>query len=470
VARRPPAEPEPAWPPRGHREPATFTNSRVDWARNGLEPRWLGDESGDCAAALDPSIFHNHGADEQRRFLAGARRRGEIALIIATMGRADDDSPRSVLSTHDALVNVTSAFESYIAGRRSPAGIKPKLADELTGPERDLGLRLLARPSDAPWWAMELGRGTTMYPGSGGPPVTYTPDGTLVPILVDGLGAPLVAVWISPEADQRVYLVPDQTDPNALLDWLVMQALPEYVPGALRRARSRHFVDPTLHSGAETAARQALTDLDASYALERARLEGELQTAKDAAEPIRYGLLYSTGGDLEDAVAAVLRAAGFTTVNLDAELGATQSADLLATYGSERRMVEVKSASGRAPEKLVGQLERHLATWPNLRPREPVGGGVLVVNHQHRQDPHNRSAQVYERAEFVDSLKVVVLSSRDLFTWWVAGDWPLIRAAVLGAAPATPAPATPAAAASPHDPADHTVPKRSRWPLKRERR
>lgn len=285
-----------------------------------------------------------------------------------------------------------------------------------------------------------------------------------MPILVDGLGAPLVAVWISPEADQRVYLVPDQTDPNAVLDWLVMQALPEYVPGALRRARS--FVDPTLQSGAETAARQALTDLDASYALERARLEGELQTATDAAEPIRSGLLYSTGDKLEDAVAAVLRAAGFNTVNLDDELGATQSADLLATYGSERRMVEVKSASGKAPEKLVGQLERHLATWPNLRPREPVGGGVLVVNHQHRQDPHNRSAQVYERAEFLDSLKVVVLSSRDLFTWWVASDWPMIRDAVLGAAPATP-PA--AAAAPPHDPTDRTVPKRSRWPWKRER-
>ena len=105
------------------------------------------------------------------------------------------------------------------------------------------------------------------------------------------------------------------------------------------------------------------------------------------ADPVRYGLLFGTGDELEDAVAAVLQAAGFTTVNLDDELGDSKSADLLATYGAERRMIEVKSAAGNAPEKLVSALERHLATWPSLRPDEPIGAGVLVVNHQHRKDP-----------------------------------------------------------------------------------
>jgi hypothetical protein len=160
----------------------------------------------------------------------------------------------------------------------------------------------------------------------------------------------------------------------------------------------------------------------------------------------------------------VLQAAGFATVNLDDELSASKSADLLATYGSERRMVEVKSAAGNAPEKLVGALERHLATWPSLRPDEPVGAGMLVVNHQHRKDPHDRSAQVYERPEFVNSLKVVVLSSRDLFTWWATGDWPAIRDAVLGTTPATPPPAV---MPPPPEPGDRTAPRRPRWPWKR---
>ena len=75
--------------------------------------------------------------------------------------------------------------------------------------------------------------GRAGLPGAGGPPTTYPATGALVPILVDSLGAPVVAVWVSPEGDPRVYLIPDQTDGNAVLDWLITQALPEYVPGAL---------------------------------------------------------------------------------------------------------------------------------------------------------------------------------------------------------------------------------------------
>jgi hypothetical protein len=426
-----PREFKSTWRPHHRDEPETFFGSRIEWDRHGLEPRWLDEESSDCAAALDPSVFRNHRAAEFRRFLDGAHRRGEVALVIATMGRADVESSRSVFSGHDASVEVTPEVETFVAGRRLPAGARPRLADEATGPERDLGLRLLERSADDPWWGMEL-TGRTMSPGAGGPPVTHQPTGTLLPILVDGLGDPVVAVWVSPEADQRVYLVPDRTDGNVLLDWLVRQCLPAYAPGVLRRARSPHFIDPALQTAAETAARQALADLEVNYKAERARLTDQLDTAKSVAQPIRYGLLYSTGRELENTVAAVLQAAGFATVNLDDELGAGKSADLLATYGPESRMVEVKSAAGNAPERLVGALERHLTTWPSLRPNEPVGGGVLVVNHQHRTDPNDRSAQVYERREFVDSLKVVVISSRDLFTWWATGDWTAIREAVLG--------------------------------------
>lgn len=142
--------------------------------------------------------------------------------------------------------------------------------------------------------------------------------------------------------------------------------------------------------------------------------------------------MYGTGAELVTAVASVLAAAGFATAHLDELLGDTKSADLLVTYENERRLVEVKSASGRAGESLVGELERHLKVWPYLRPEQPVGGGVLVVNHQHRLDPHERTAEVYARSEFGAALTVAVIASRRLFDGWRDSDWPAIRHAVLG--------------------------------------
>jgi hypothetical protein len=65
----------------------------------------------------------------------------------------------------------------------------------------------------------------------------------------------------------------------------------------------------------------------------------------------------------------------------------------------------------------VGHLQRHLDTWPQLRPDEPVSGGVLVVNHQHRRHPSERTARVYSRPEIVDALTVPVLDTVALFNW-----------------------------------------------------
>jgi hypothetical protein len=108
-------------------------------------------ETSDCAAALDPSIFHGHGADELERFLAGARGRQETALIIATIGDAEGSSGPSVLSRYDASVSLPG-FHGAISGRRLPAGTRLALAPELSPVDRDLGLRLLNRPPEAPWW------------------------------------------------------------------------------------------------------------------------------------------------------------------------------------------------------------------------------------------------------------------------------------------------------------------------------
>jgi hypothetical protein len=87
----------------------------------------------------------------------------------------------------------------------------------------------------------------------------------------------------------------------------------------LRRARSPHFIDPELQTRDETAARTALTELEEGYALERGQLEQELQEAEAKAAPIRYGLLYGSGSELVEAVAAVFTAAGLAVVDLDAD-------------------------------------------------------------------------------------------------------------------------------------------------------
>jgi hypothetical protein len=149
--------------------------------------------------------------------------------------------------------------------------------------------------------------------GDGSGSETHEAEGEVHPILVDALGEPVVAAWTPPSGDQRWYVIPDATDWDNMLGWLVHRALPEYVPAALRRARSPHFVDPDLQTAAELAARQAVTELEARYAEEKLRLEADLRRAEAVAEPVRYGLLYGSGAELVAAVAEVLTAAGLTT-------------------------------------------------------------------------------------------------------------------------------------------------------------
>jgi hypothetical protein len=406
----------------------------LDWQKHGLQPRWLGMETSDCVVALQPGFYHNQGADELDRFLAGARRRDELALAVAVIGDVNDDSPRTVLSEFDSSITLSKKFTS-VNGRRLPAGVRPEIAPDLNSADRDLALRLLNRPADAPWWSLQLG-GARLVRGDGSGSVDHEAEGQLHPILIDTLGDPVVAAWTPPSGEQRWYVIPDATDWENVLGWLMQRALPEYVPGALRRARSPHFVDPDLQTTDELAARQALDELEARYAAEKLRLDQDLHEAQTHAQPVRYGLLYGTGSELVRAVAEVLTSAGLRTVDLDEELGATKSADLLVSgSGPPRRLVEVKAVGGAAQENLVDHLQRHLDTWPHLRPDEPVTGGVLVVNHQHKMHPSERATQVYSRPEFVAALRVTVVSTLELFHWWRTADWTAIRTAVLGADP-----------------------------------
>ena len=87
-----------------------------------------------------------------------------------------------------------------------------------------------------------------MLPAAAFAQIHHQPTGTLAPILVDALGVPVLAIWISPTPTSASTSDPT-VDGNAVLDWLVTQALPEYVPAAMRRARSaRYFVDPARQS------------------------------------------------------------------------------------------------------------------------------------------------------------------------------------------------------------------------------
>lgn len=441
----------------------------LDWQKHGLQPRWLGMESSDCPVAIEPGIFASRGADERRRFLAGAARRGETALLVSVIGDPDGDGIRSPLSRADASVHVGDDAWTSVTGRRLPTGSPLELARDLGKADRDLALRLRNRPPTAPWWALDL-HGVTTERGDGfGGPTVHEPQGRLEPILVNNLGEPVAAAWVSDDESLRWYVLPAGIDWDTVLDWLMQQALPELNPAALRRVRSPRFIDPDLQSREELTARQDLAELEERYADEKARLERRLLAAREQAEPLRHGLLYEAGAPLVDAVRTVLAAAGLHVLDLDQELGATKSADLLVSLTAEdtpRHLVEIKGVGGTAPENLVRDLQRHLDTWPQLRPQQPVAGGVLIVNHQHKLDPSERSREVYTRREFVDALQVTVLSARQLFDWWREEDWAAIRAAVLGnitttppSAPTVPQPSAEATTA----PTPPTTTSRWRW-------
>ncbi|SCF66228.1 hypothetical protein [Streptomyces sp. Ncost-T10-10d] len=400
----------------------------ISWSEAGAEPRWLGMDTSTCAAAINPSHYFSRGADEFERFLSGAASRGEPALIIATMGNVSDAGRRNVFSPYNASVDFHN-FTGSIAGKRLLAGAEVSLAPDLDAADRDLGLRLRNRPADAPWWAMALQ--ATGFEGPQGTTV-HEPEGELVPILVDSLGEPVVARWTPSNGQQVWYVIPDAVDWGTIVDWIVQRALPAHVPAALRRVRSPHSIDADLETAAETKARVALEELEHRYSDDKARFKADLERARQEAEPVRSGLLYGSGGELADAVAVVLRAAGFSVTDLDAELGATKSADLLAVLDQETCLIEVKSASGPASERLVSDLRRHLETWPQLRPNRPVTCSALIVNHQHRLDPARRPTEVYQRKEFVDTLNFPVLTTGQLFDWWRAQDWSAVRTAVLG--------------------------------------
>ncbi|WP_051812172.1 hypothetical protein [Kitasatospora sp. MBT63] len=400
-----------------------------DWAALGIELRWKDQETSDCAAILSPVLGPATGAEEYTRYAAGAQRRGESVLVVACTG-AGERSYNVFSGTVAPGIHLPGAY-GQITANPLPNGVRPELADNLDHAEHELGARLLNSPPNT-WFGLKLLQAITHSGRAGSAVIAPKPkEAVLRPILVDGLGNPIAGVWVPADRSARWFVVPHGTDQRLLAEWVVQHALPAYVPGALTRARSTLVRDPAFATDAETRLIEAIAQERRDHEERQAELQQELAALQAVADPLRDGLLFGTGRQLEDAVQDVLVAAGATVTRLDDVYG-PESADLLAEYCGLRRLVEVKSAGNRPPQNLPDKLLKHLATWPNLDGAEPVDGGVLVVNHQIKLPPARRDAEVYTDRAFADALTVPVIGSTRLFEWWRREDWESVRHAVFG--------------------------------------
>jgi hypothetical protein len=182
----------------------------------------------------------------------------------------------------------------------------------------------------------------------------------------------------------------------------------------------------------EREASEALKKLEQDYRTTKDSLRAALSKARDDADQIRDGLLYGTGKQLVETVALVLDRAGIRTVDLDAMLGGTRNADLLCSYQGRARLIEVKSSAGSPSEGVYGDLLHHLREWPSLPEATPVNGGALILNHERRKDPLDRSPEPYTRPEFLAAQTEPILTTWKLFEAWRDERWDRIRAAIFG--------------------------------------
>lgn len=408
--------------------------SDIDWEAAGLSPRWLQAESVECAAALQPGTYYAAGQEESERFRDGAKGRGETALVVSTMGTLKKDGTPATRSLFDGgdlvmLGNVAS----YIAGELLPAGGSVDLAADLSEADKDLARRLKNSGSHIRWRRLSL-----VGPSEEGRlgPRILPAEGKLVPILETELHEPVAAVWLSPDGIERHYVIPVETPWPSILEWLTAQGLPAFVPGAMRRARRHLSADVDMMTKREGELHAALSALKREYDDEQARLSEELVIVEREASSTRDGLLYGTGDQLVAAVRAVFEFADLTVVDVDDLLGGTKNADLLVTFGNRSRLVEVKSARGKAPERAYDDLVRHLNAWPYLAKSVSIEGGAFVINHEHKQLPSDRERKPYARPEFIQTAAEPIVTTLTLFDAWREEDRDLIRSLLFAAATA----------------------------------
>jgi hypothetical protein len=440
IAHRSPAEwdeldtqPEQVRRFRGGRETRPIIISeKIDWDHLGLVPRWLGDDTSSAAAAIEPTLMHDRGAGEWHRLIAGTEQRGELALAVSAVG-SPEEPEIGQLGGVTASVHLPGAAMGFasVGGERIRLATSPRLADNLSAADRDLALRLVSRSLDLPWWSLSLHGGEVHY-GGGGASQIISPIGTFEPLLISTAGEVVAGVWTSPTQRVRHYIVPWLPSWGAVLEWLSRKAIPEYVPSAARRRTFDLGEEPDLQTAAETKVLASIAELEEQYAAQRSALETERVALRAVADEIRHGLLFSTGRDLELAVAHVLRSASIDVTDLDQLFGRSISADLLVSHAGRSRLVEIKGRSGSPSEALVATAGKHLDTWPQIRPQQPVETIVLIVNHQLNRHPLDRAPRAYTRPEFLASLTVPVITTRQLYDAWRSDNHNLIRQQIFG--------------------------------------
>lgn len=106
-----------------------------------------------------------------------------------------------------------------------------------------------------------------------------------------------------------------------------------------------------------------------------AKLQQELENENAAIKELqRYKLLLtSSGSELEEIVKQVLAELGFTI--LEAEKGRS---DIIAKYGENAIVAEVKGVTKSAAEKHAAQLEKWVAQY--VEENEVLPKGILIVN------------------------------------------------------------------------------------------
>jgi len=78
-------------------------------------------------------------------------------------------------------------------------------------------------------------------------------------------------------------------------------------------------------------------------------------------------------------------------------------------------------------ERQYEDLLRHVREWPYLPNSCPIDGGALIVNHQHRLVPSERSREPYSRPEFLAAASEPIVPSLMLLDYWREEDFQEIR-------------------------------------------
>ena len=209
-----------------------------------MTPRWLGDDSSNAVAAIQPNNFLNRGAAEWDRFIAGKQARHELALAMSMIGTPDEPKIASPGGpTASVSLPVPAPGIAHVGGPRVPLARAPSVAKGLGAVDTDLASRLIkARDPNLPWWSLEL-TGAELFYG-GGRSEMVEPAGTLSPLLISAAGEVVAAVWTLSDEAIRHYVIPWMPVWTPILEWLGQRGIPEFVLSTAGRAESKAGEEP----------------------------------------------------------------------------------------------------------------------------------------------------------------------------------------------------------------------------------